>query len=156
MRDTDLPWAEAQKQDAHYRELLATRVVANIEHLVYLLDEYSSEWGYEDPIYRYYHNSFKVYYLQEATERMVVALGDLLPECPLNWDFMEIVIDGTGKVFCHEHNENWSLHTRPIVEAFFHARYFLEMVVRHASEGPANDRIISSGYAALLYLYNLR
>jgi hypothetical protein len=31
-------------------------------------------WGYEDPIYRFYHHSFKVYALQEQTSRIVAAL----------------------------------------------------------------------------------
>lgn len=45
--------------------------------------------------------------------------------------------------------------TRPILEAFFHARYFLEMAVRYAGlEAP--PQALSSGYAALLYLFGLR
>jgi hypothetical protein len=41
------------------------------------------------------------------------------------------------------------------VEAFFHARFFLEMAVRYASlDSP--PRPLPSGYAALLYLYRLR
>ena len=45
--------------------------------------------------------------------------------------------------------------TRPILEAFFHARFFLEMAVRHAHlESPPSP--LPSGYAALLYLYGLR
>jgi hypothetical protein len=42
-----------------------------------------------------------------------------------------------------------------MVEAFFHARFFLEMAVRYAHlEQPPNP--LPSGYAALLYLYDLR
>jgi hypothetical protein len=45
--------------------------------------------------------------------------------------------------------------TRPIVEAFFHAGFFLEMAVRYAKlETP--PRPLPSGYAALLHLYQLR
>ena len=40
---------------------------------------------------------------------------------------LEIVSDGTGKSFTHEHNTRWLEVTRPIVEAFLHARFFLEM-----------------------------
>jgi len=35
--------------------------------------------------------------------------------------------EGTGKRSDLEHNRRWLKVTRPIVEAFFHARYFLEM-----------------------------
>ena len=31
--------------------------------------------------------------------------------------------------FEDEHNKEWSKHTGPFVEAFFHARYFLEMAL---------------------------
>ena len=52
-------------------------------------------------------------------------------------------------------NANWTVVTRPIVEAFFHARYFLEMAVRYSTlEEPPMP--LPSGYAALLYLYGLR
>jgi hypothetical protein len=45
--------------------------------------------------------------------------------------------------------------TRPILEAFFHARFFLEMAVRHADiEAPPQP--LPSGYAALLYLFGIR
>jgi hypothetical protein len=42
-----------------------------------------------------------------------------------------------------------------VVEAFFHARYFLEMAVRYAHlDSPPS--LLPSGYAALLCLYQLR
>lgn len=46
-------------------------------------------------------------------------------------------------------------HTRPILEAFFHARFFLEMAVRYA-DLPGPPTSLPSGWAALLYLYELR
>lgn len=45
--------------------------------------------------------------------------------------------------------------TRPILEAFFHARFFLEMAVRYA-DLQAPPQPLPSGYAALLYLFGLR
>jgi hypothetical protein len=54
-----------------------------------------------------------------------------------------------------EDNGHWPEVTRPIVDAFFHARLFLEMATRHGDlEAP--PRAPPSGYAALLYLYRLR
>jgi hypothetical protein len=44
---------------------------------------------------------------------------------------------------------------RPILEAFFHARYFLEMAVRYADLS-APPQTLPSGYAALLSLFGLR
>ena len=49
----------------------------------------------------------------------------------------------------------WHRRLAPIVEAFFHVRFFLEMAVRYAAVD-ALPRPLPSGYAALLYLYQLR
>jgi hypothetical protein len=123
--------------------------------LAALLENCSSHWGFEDPIYRFYHQSFKVYQLQDETLRIVHLLESLAPERPLNSWFRQIVEQGTGKSFRQEDNEDWARATRPILEAFFHARFFLEMAVRNATvrEPPSP---LPSGYAALLYLYGLR
>lgn len=120
-----------------------------------LLAKSSDHWGYEDPVYRFYHQSFKVYYLQEQTRSIVAALADLAPDRPLNSWFLEIVKLGTSHEFTTEHNRRWMEVTRPILEAFFHARYFLEMAVRYA-DLDAPPQPLPSGYAALLYLYGLR
>lgn len=115
----------------------------------------TSHWLYEDQIYRYYHGSFKVFTLQGDTLAIVEALKSLLPERKLNEMFMEIIHQGTGKEFNHSMNQEWSKHTRPIVEAFFHAKYMLEMAVKY-SKLKYPPRCMPSGWAAFLYLYRLR
>lgn len=135
------------------------RLLANLRQraadLDQLLESCSDHWGFEDPIYRFYHQSFKVYGLQEKTREIVRVLEDLAPGRPLNRWFVEIVELGTGREFELAHNADWTGFTRPIVEAFFHARYFLEMAVRYAYlKAPPNP--LPSGYAALLELYGLR
>jgi hypothetical protein len=120
-----------------------------------LLEESSSHWGYEDPVYRFYHHSFKVFALQNQTERIVSALRLLLPTNPLNPQFLQIFREGTGKKFSPDMNVAWDRHTRPILEAFFHARFLLEMAIRYADlSAPPNP--LPSGWAALLCLYGLR
>jgi len=120
-----------------------------------LFDDFSDHWRFEDPVYRFYHQSFKLYSLQRQTETVVTALRRLAADRPLNAWFMEIVNAGTGKVFGPEDNATWTRVTRPMLEAFFHARFFLEMAVRYAHlERPPNP--LPSGYAALLHLYGLR
>ena len=123
--------------------------------LTALLEKYSSHWGFEDPIYRFYHQSFKVYFLQEDTVRIVRVLESLAPARPLNDWFRSIVEQGTGKSFKPADNKDWTAITRPMIEAFFHARFFLEMAVRYATL-PEPPMPLPSGYAALLYLYGLR
>ena len=121
-----------------------------------LLEECNGHWAYEDYVYRFYHQSFKVYLLQESTLRIVEKLRALSSNREFNEWFEQIVAEGTGKTFAMEDNENWLGVTRPILEAFFHARYFLEMAVKYGRELEYPPRAMPSGWAALLYLYNLR
>lgn len=135
--------------------LLLANLKARQADLQKMLDSMSSHWGFEDPVYRFYHQSFKVYSLQDSTDAIVRLLASLAPERPLNSMFVAIVSRGTGKNFTVADNECWSETTQPIVEAFFHARFFLEMAVRYGHlADPPNP--MPSGYAALLYLFNLR
>ena len=101
--------------------------------LAELLAGSSDHWGYEDPVYRFYHQSFKVYYIQEQTKSIVAALTALAPDRPLNPWFLEIVRLGTGQEFVAEHNSRWTEVTRPMLEAFFHARFLVEMAVRYST-----------------------
>jgi hypothetical protein len=134
---------------------LLSRIKAGLPSLRDLLARSSDKFGYEDPVYRFYHHSFKVFSLQNRTEEIVAALRNLLPQRELNPLFLEIVASGTGKVFSFDQNADWPRHTRPILEAYFHARYFLEMAVRYQSL-PAAPTVLPGGWAALLCLYGLR
>jgi len=131
-------------------------IKAALPKLEELLARHSDHWNYEDPIYRYYHQSFKVYYLQAGTEEIVAALRELAPKLSLNEWFLQIAKEGTGKSFAPEHNRNWQAVTRPILEAFFHARYFLEMVVKYGKNLLYPPTLLPSGWASVLYLYGLR
>ena len=137
------------------RSLLAS-LKRDLPELEALLAESSSHWGYEDPIYRFYHQSWKVYGIQEATSRIVERLKALAPDRPLDGWFTAIVEEGTGRRFSVEDNRRWPVATRPILEAFFHARYFLEMAVKYGRELERPPQIIPSGWAAILCLYGLR
>lgn len=131
-------------------------IKASLAELEKLLEKNSGMWGYQDPLYRFYHQSYKVYNVQQATLEIVEKLKSLAPGREMNEWFMQIVREGTGMVFKGEDNENWLSVTRPIVEAFFHARFFLEMVVKYGKEMEYSPRALPSGWAAVLYLYNLR
>lgn len=137
-------------------DLLLARIKSRQAALEELLREVSSHWGYEDPVYRFYHQSFKVYHLQSGTERIVDALRDLGEGRPLNAWFLEIIAAGIGRRFTHEVNKNWTAETRPIVEAFFHARYFLEMICKYGRELETAPDLLPSGWASVLSLYGLR
>ena len=137
------------------RRLLAA-LKTNRDSLRALLTEASSHWGYEDNVYRFYHQSFKVYGIQRLTLAIAAALRALLPDVPVNAFFEHILADGTGKEFTSEANRTWEVTTRPLVEAFFHARFFLDMAVKYGDELEEPPSALPSGWAALLYLYNLR
>lgn len=138
-----------------------TRLLASIKKdlpaLERLRESASNHWGYEDPVYRFYHQSCKVFGLQAHTEDIVQRLRNLAPgETALNPWFLEIVAEGTGRTFTPDDNRHWTQATRPILEAFFHARFFLEMVCRYGHELEFPPALLPSGWAAVLYLYNLR
>lgn len=153
-RDPDARWPSPDARRAAEAALLAS-LKANKTELGELLRAASDHWGFEDPVYRFYHQSFKVFQLQAATTRIVKRLAELAPDRPLNPWFLTIVVQGTAHTFTLDDNRRWLDVARPVVEAFFHARYFLDMAVRYADlEAPPTP--LPSGYAALLYLYGLR
>jgi len=142
--------------DKLHKKLLKN-IKAKLPELEKFLEKINGHWILEDLTYRYYHRSFKVYSLQTYTLKIVEVLKSLSPDkWDLNEDFMEIVKEGTGKEFKMEHNRNWSKHTRPILEAFQHARMFLIMAVKYGKELETAPQLLPSGWALLLYLYELR
>ena len=90
------------------------------------------------------------------TLEIVNALAALMPDRPLNKWFMEIIQQGTGKTFVEAHNHAWPESTRGILEAFFHARFMLEMACKYGKELEKPSNLIQSGWGAVLYLFYLR
>jgi hypothetical protein len=136
---------------------LFANLKAALPKLEELFAEYSGHsWEYEDRIYRFYHGSFKVYWLQNRTTKITEALQALAPDRQLDEDYRQIISEGTGKTWTADHNERWLKETRPILEAFFHARYMLEMAVSYGKELERPPSVLPSGWAALLYLFDLR
>ena len=135
--------------------LLLVRLKEQKIALTEMLARLGSHWTYEDGFYRFYHISHKVYAVQGATLSAVELLRNLMPERKLNLLFDEIIRNGTGKEFELAHNENWQTHIRPMLEALSHAKFMVEMAVRYA-DLPEPPQPMPSGYAALLYLFDLR
>jgi hypothetical protein len=137
-------------------ELLAN-IKKNLPELEKLLKEVEGHWAMEDLIYRQYHYSFKVYYIQDYTIKIVEALKKLAPKgvAEFNSMFDKIYKEGTGKTFKMEHNDDWLKYTRPMIEAFFHAQYFLQMAVKYSKLDKAPE-CLPSGWALLLCYFNLR
>lgn len=139
------------------QDLLLKNIKYKLEEIRDLLRVVNSHWGYEDHIYRFYHQSYEVFTIQKTTEKIINLLRSLAPErFSFNRFFEEIFIEGTGKKFKYSYNKNWTQITRPIVEAFFHAKFFLEMAFKYGTELAESPKLMPSGFAALLYFYNLR
>ena len=111
----------------------------------------------EDVPYRLLHLSNKVYGAQHHTTEIVTRLRALAPVPGKLDDYIEeIIADGTGKKWDLSHNQDWTRHTRPIVEAYFWARYLLDMAIRFAREYDRPPALLDYGWAALLTVYRLR
>jgi len=156
------------KKVHEWNEVLLKNIKDNLSKLEEL--EKSTKWYEEDCVYRFYHHSFKVYSLQEKTVEIVTLLRSLAPEGIVDYiretvkievsqfnDFFEIIFkEGTSKEFNLEHNKEWMKHTRPIVEAFFHANFFLKTAIKYGKSFEKAPELLPSDWAALLYFYNLR
>lgn len=120
------------------------------------------EFTKEDLIYRFYHTSFKVYWLQEDTLRLLDLFVKVSPHKSDKTEdifdplFLDIIDNGSGKSWELKHNKEWGKHTRPIVEAFLHSMYFLEMMIKYGKELNEAPSLLPSGWAALLELYRIR
>jgi len=154
---------QMEKRYAKHSVLLE-KIKEQLPSLESLLEKVSG-LSYEDRIYRFYHGSLKVYWLQEHTEEMVKLLRELSPHIdkddPYKYNpfceyFKQIYTEGTGWEHKLHHNHKWGMVTRPIVEAFFHARYFIEMAVKYGKELDEAPTCLPSGWAALLEFYKIR
>lgn len=111
--------------------------------------------GGEDMVYRFYHQSFKVYRVQEWTGKMVELIRSLLP-VELNSYFERIVEEGTGKVFKMDHNTKWYEETKPLIDTYLHTRHILDLIVKYGINGTENDRTGDPGWYTVLYIYKIR
>jgi hypothetical protein len=149
------PSEHFQKRLQEDQQLLEA-IKARLPELERLLSAFQSM--YEDGIYRFYHHSFKVYQFQGLTMKAMETFREIgkTPEGKLCDWLEQIVGAGTGKVWEADHNSNWLFHTRPIVEAFLHAKYFLEMMIKYGRELDSAPTVLPFGWAAILEVYNQR
>lgn len=138
---------------------LLREIKTRLEALREISLKVDSHWGGEDGFYRFYHGSMKVYWVQKLTDLMVREFSEIGRGAgveKLNEQFLEVIGEGTGKTFDLSHNQDWGTHTRPILEAFFHAREMLRNMIKYGQALDSAPRCLPSGWAATLYLYNLR
>jgi len=150
-----------QEQRLQYQHILLGAIKANLAKLEQMLARMNDPWCYEDELYRFYHQSFKVYALQSCTveaTRLFEEIGKAaeIERFRLNPYYRRIIQEGTGIIFEQDHNRIWSQITRPILEAFMHAKYFVEMLLKYGRNLDQPPQPMPSGWAAVLHLYNIR
>jgi len=138
---------------------LEMRLLGNIKkrlpELVNLFNDAEGHWKMEDGVYRYYHSSFKVKSrLVPMAQAMREVFKSLLPGRPLCPLFETIYDEGTKPL---SYPSKWSRNTdRDVIEAFFHAWYFLQMIIKYGKELKSPPNVLPSGWAAVLELYQIR
>ena len=152
-----------EKHSKH--QVLLDNIKENMPELEKMLGKVSG-LSYEDRMYRFYHYSLKVYWFQELTNDMLKILKKISPYTEekdgMTWlepfcnFFNEIINEGTGWEHKLSHNQKWGMVTRPIVEAFLHSKYFIEMAVKYGNKLDEAPKMLPSGWAALLELYKIR
>jgi hypothetical protein len=145
-----------EKQDAHMEALLG-RIRERLPQIEELLVEIADDWGEEDGVYRFYHQSFKVFGLQQVTKKAFKLIEEIGGETdPLDGWYCQIVKEGTEGDFRDDTNAHWLEQTRPILEAFWHTKYFLAMMAKYGKELQSAPRALPSGWASVLCLFSLR
>jgi len=111
-----------------------------------------------DLIYRFYHQSFKAFAMVDMIREADKLFSDLAPgSTSLNGWYVQITHAALAKKFeGSETNRHWLETTLPIMQAFWHAKYFLEQMVTAADDLDEAPQMLPSGWAAVLYLYDLR
>ena len=151
-----------QEIDAAFKQkiALADKHLSNIKENQSEIErkiEAIREWE-PDVVYRFYHHSFKVFDGKRLVESSVKFFENLSPnDSPLNTWYRTIVDEALSKEFDSDKtNPIWLQETRPILEALWHSRYFLEQMLVAADTLDQAPEILPSGWAAVLYLYDLR
>lgn len=160
LEETQPEWR--QSKSTREDNMLLGFFQTNLHELQARLAKADSEWGGEDPFYRYFHQSFKVYGTDEKTTEITAFLDRAGNHAygEGNWKksgfVEEILADGQGRVFSHEHNRAWRENAKPILDAFLYAREFLRLAGRYAGKLKTAPQALPSGWAALLYYYGKR
>lgn len=136
------------------------RIKDHLEEAKELQVALDEDCGVADNFYRFYHQSFKAYRAQDTTRSIVLLFEKIAgDEWELNQWFTKIVDAGTGHKFDLGHNNDWLKHTRPQIEAMLHAKFFLDLIVKHGEKLKDEEEPptwLDSGWAAVLYLFNER
>jgi hypothetical protein len=139
---------------------LADKLLSNIKENLNKIESCYDMFVKNEPddVYRFYHQSSKVFRMVEQVKYARALFEDVGPKSALlnSW-FVQITDEAVGKKFDSETtNSHWLSETRPVLEGFWHTKYFLEQMIQAAKELETAPQILPSSWAAVLYLYNMR
>lgn len=150
-----------QLQNLHNEShALSIKLLEDIKSNLTQIQQLCSAFRGEEPdlVYRFYHQSFKVYAAVTLIEQAKALFVRLAPNgIPLNDWYCSIADRALSKKFdAAATNQIWLEETQPLLEAMWHSKYFLEQMIVAAADLEAAPQTLPSGWAAVLYLYNLR
>lgn len=147
-----MDFAEQDKQENQLLE----NIINNLNKIDSELNFFNNMRGYEDLVYRFYHKSKKVFQAHEKILDGYRLLKRLDPKKEKKFDeyYEQIIQEAISQNF--ESNSDWTIKTRPIIEAFLHTRYFLEQARQYGLELEIGKIPVCRpfGWAALQTLYN--
>lgn len=158
-------WVIPAQRSASLQELpaLDERLLENAKARIGDVERLAAafERAEEDGVYRYYHQSFKVFGLQSLVRAALALLSELTPaEEPLYHRFTAICREALAHEWRWNEmqavNANWQERARPVLEAFWHCGYFLRQLARYGRELEAAPEMLPDGWAAVLELYGQR
>lgn len=165
--DLDAKFREWSEREAppRYQRLLAS-IKANLPRLKDL------RFGGEDPVYRFYHHSFKVHlHAQKMVRDAVLLIREIKEQAALDYSdyefregydkgldpmFEKIVERGTAEAWNQSHNQNWLEKVAPIIEAYFHTQHMVKMLIRYGESLEKAPAMLPPGWATILYLFRIR
>lgn len=147
--------AAFQKQHA-----LAGQLLNNIKTHRETIERVLARFRKEEPdlVYRFYHQSFKVFIMTSLIGSADELFKSLSPDSrELDPWYIQITSTALSRKFeDSETNENWFEVTTPVLLAFWNSKYILERMLAAADELTEPPTILPSGWAAVLCLYGLR
>lgn len=136
---------------------LLQNIKKNLIYFEIALQEANAYYNEEDCFYRFYHQSYKVYYLQSCTKYMLDLLYKIKPKgTTLNSWFINIINSGINKKFTMEINNNWIQETLPILNSFFHIKHVTKQIIKYGKKLEKSSNCLLFGWATILYIFNLR
>jgi hypothetical protein len=154
--------------DGWVKELtFATDLLSNIKAKLPVLEAWltgiAGPYDEEDAVYRFYHQYYKIFErFQVSTEKGFQLIKEIggdgttinewyleIYQDAIRYDSMAQVAQATGENM----NEHWLKYARPILEGFWHTKYFIQMMVKYGKELNFAPIVLPSGWAAILTLY---